>query len=215
MPFTLHTETKCIISQLLPDSESKTGFFTQWGKDTGTKQIRGRIRNPGLKGKSDLHRRLEKLCWDMELPVRLKKQTNLKHTRRTNHKMCSLKRAEKHTIQRVCEVTFWRYWNAHSVFEMDPEGRESCLNFFLPSYTLQAGMTLQAQGYSLLSLFNFLRPPCTVIWRLRLMLCVPLLGQDCRDCRTMTAFGRGPERKIYLLPCRCLVRLAAASPHPL
>ena len=51
----------------------------------------------------------------MELPVRLKKQINLKHTRRTNHKMCSLKKAEKHTIQRGCEVIFWRYWNAQSL----------------------------------------------------------------------------------------------------
>lgn len=175
----------------------------------------GKNSKPWLEGEIRPSRKAGETVWDMELPVRWKKQTNPKHTRRTNHKMCRLKRAEKHTLQRVCEVTFWRYWNAHCVFETDPEGRESCLNFFLPSYTLQAGMTLQAQGYSLLSLFNFLRPPCTVIWRLRLMLCVPLLGQDCRDCRMMTAFGRGPERKIYLLPCRCLVRLAAASPHPL
>ena len=105
-------------------------------------------------------------------------------------------------------VMLWRYWNTQSFKQRLKAEILTFSTLIHPS-----GVTFWAQGYSLLSLFNFLHPPCTKIWRLRLMLCVTLLGQECRDCRMMTAFGRGPEWKIYLLPCRCLVRWAADSLH--
>lgn len=145
--------------------------------------------------------------------VRLKKQTELKHMRTLNHKMCSIKKAEKHTITGFVS-SILRMLKC-TVFLTDTEVREFLLTFSaLCPYPSR--MTFKTQGHSLLSLFKFLStppPPHTIIWRLRLMLCVTFLGQESRDCRIMTAFGRGPERKIYSLPSRCLVRWAAASPH--
>lgn len=42
----------------------------------------------------------------MEVLGRLKKQHKLKHIRRTDHKMSSLKKAEKHTIKGAVGVVF-------------------------------------------------------------------------------------------------------------
>lgn len=136
--------------------------------------------------------------------------------RTLDHKMCSLKKAEKHTttgfmssIQRMLKCT---------VFLTDTEVREFFTYFFCPlSIPFKDDFQDSRSRLSLLIQVSLYPSPSphTIIWRLRLMLCVTFLGQESRDCRMMTAFGRGPERKIYSLPCRCLVRWASAFPHPL
>lgn len=146
---------------------------------------------------------------------RMKKQTQLKHIRTTYDKMCSPKKAEKHS-QRGRGAGFGEYKSALSFLQV-----LKVENLFFELFLHPSALFMDdfPDSRSLLSPYsNFYShpaPPNTITWRLRLMLCMTFLGPESRDCRMMTAFGRDPEWKIYSLPCRCLVRWAAASPHPL